>query len=188
MRRTIALPCAVPLLLAGCAEPARQPPPPTAVSTGELTTLTVESVDQTQRSVLVRGPAGRLATVRVGPQVRNLAQLRAGDRVIVEHAEAVAVQMARPGAAPAEAVGVAARAPAGARPGAAVAEAERVRVRIDAVDASTGTVSFHGPDGIRRRVRPRTPEMQAFARGLRPGDEVDVAVAEAVAVRVEPMR
>jgi hypothetical protein len=39
---------------------------------------------------------------------------------------------------------------------------------------------------VERTVAVRTPEMQAFLRTLKPGDQVDVAIAEAMAIRVEP--
>jgi hypothetical protein len=126
--------------------------------------------------------------MRIGPEVRNLAQVRAGDRVIVEHTEAIAARMARPGEPPVVAAEAEARRPAGARPGAASADAVRVRVTIDQVFGNGDTVSFTGPTGAKRTVAVRSPEMQAFARRLRPGEQVDVTFLDVVAITVEPAR
>jgi hypothetical protein len=49
-------------------------------------------------------------------------------------------------------------------------------------------VSFTGPTGAKRTVAVRSPEMQAFARRLRPGEQVDVTFLDVVGVTVEPAR
>jgi len=59
-------------------------PEPAAVGAAETHTAIVETVDQTARQVLLRGDEGSLHTVPLGPEVRNLAQLRSGDTVTVE--------------------------------------------------------------------------------------------------------
>jgi hypothetical protein len=64
--------------------------------------------------------------------------------------------------------------------------ATRARVRITAVDTTNNTVSFVGPSRVERTVAVRTPEMREFLKTLRPGNQVDVAIAEAMAIRVEP--
>jgi hypothetical protein len=68
----------------------------------------------------------------------------------------------------------------------AASEVLRMRVRIDQVDAGSGTVTFTHPQRGQRTVVVRDPRMLEFARQLRPGDEVDVGFAEAAAIRVEP--
>ena len=59
---------------------------------------------------------------------------------------------------------------------------------ITAVDPATNTVSFIGPNRIERTVTVRNPEVQAFIRRLRPGQEVDIVYEEALAISVTPMR
>ena len=171
-------------------------PPPAATSSPEPVHIieevesvaVVESVNQRTREVVLRGQDGDRVAVTAGPEVRNLAQLRRGDRVVVTYGEALAVEMAPPGVGgpPLEVAGGAVRARSGQRPGGAVGREVRARVRIEAVDRGTGRVAFVGPRGVRRVVTPREPEMVDFVRRLRPGDEVDVTYSEAVAVRVEP--
>ena len=81
---------------------------------------------------------------------------------------------ARPGSAPGE------------RPAAGAVAATRTRVRITAVDTANNVVSFIGPSRVERTVAVRAPELQEFLQTLKPGDQVDVAIAEAAAIRVEP--
>ncbi len=161
-------------------------PTPTMVEDQVTLLATVESVDPRAREVLLRGPAGNLLTVRVGPEAVNLPQLRAGDRVLVAYRQAVAVSLGAPGAAPPPVAGGGAIGAApGQRPAGAAFEEVRLRVRIDAVDRGSGTVTFTGPNRAQRIVVLRDPAMLDFARRLRPGDEVDIAYLEAVAFRVE---
>jgi hypothetical protein len=179
-------------ILAACTSPAPPPAPPppqpAAVIEESRFVAVVDSVNQRTREVVVRGPEGNRVTVTAGPEVQNLAQVRRGDRVVVTYGEALAVEMAPPGVGgpPVEITAAAARARPGQRPAGAAGQEVRARVRIEAVDPVTGRVAFIGPQGVRRVVAPQDPGMANFARQLRPGDEVDVTFAEAVAIRVEP--
>jgi hypothetical protein len=178
------------LAVAAPATRAQTAAPPPGVTMGEVTrlTATVESVDPTTREVLLRGEGGNLVTVKAGPEVRNLAQVRPGDQVVLDYQEAIAVEIVRPGDTrpPVSDLAAAGRAEPGQRPAGMAGEAVRVRVRIDAVDPGAGVVTFTGPRGATRRVAARQPAMRDFVRGLRPGEEVDIVYAEALAVRVEP--
>jgi hypothetical protein len=179
---------ALPLVaVIGCATPTPEPPAPVVVSTAREMVAAVDRVDARTRTVVVRGPDNRPQTLQLGPEVQNFAQIRRGDRVRVQYEEAIAVRMAAPGSTlePEAAVGGVRAAP-GQRPGAGTIAAARTRVSITSVDAANNRVSFVGPSRVERTVAVRTPEMQAFLRTLKPGDQVDVAIAEAMAIRVEP--
>lgn len=181
---------ALPLLgLAACAT-APQPAPapaPVVVSTAKEAVGVVERVNTRTREVTVRTPGEGRIVVVAGPEVQNFAQIRRGNNVRLRYEEAVAVRMAPRGTQmPAETAVGAARAEPGAQPGAAVVRTTRGRVTINAVDTAANTVTFTGPNRVRRTVAVRSPEMQAFIRTLRPGSQVDVAIAEATALSVEP--
>lgn len=173
------------------AAPAYAQPPREAVAARTATfTAIVESIDHRTRQIVLRGDDGSLETVVAGPAVRNLAQVRAGDTVVLELGEAIAVALANPadGAPPVGAGAAMARTEPGQLPGAGAAEGVRARVTVDSVNRRTGAVTFTGPAGVQRTVRPQRPDMIAFARGLRPGQQVDIVYGRSIAVRVEPMR
>ena len=178
------------LLAAGTA--AAQPPsaaqPPLERERVVRGEATVQSVDQASRAIVLRGQDGRLAAITAGPEVRNLAQVRAGDRVVIEYRDALALEMAAPGTTTTpEAAQLSGRTEPGERPGALVSEAVRLRVRIVSVNPEDGRVTFEAPAGLRSIV-PQDPRVRAFAAGLRPGDEVDVTWVEARAISVQPAR
>ena len=182
---------ALPLLgLGACAADRQQPvtpPAPTVVSTAKEAVGVVERVNPRTREVVVRVPGEDRVTLVAGPEMQNFAQIRRGNNVRVRFEEAVAVQLTPRGTNldPQLAVG-AARAEPGQRPAGAVVATTRATVTINSVDTTNNTVTFTGPRGARRTVAVRSPEMQAFIRTLQPGNRVNVAIAEARAISVEP--
>ena len=173
-------------VLGACQSPA---PPPTSVAHTMQLVATVESVDMSTRQVLLRTPDGARATVVAGPEVRNLPQLRAGDRVTITYQEAIAVEMAQPGSPPPDAAAlVAERAALGQLPGGAVRGVVTARVTVVSAAPDGTSVTFIGPSGVRHTADVRDPKMQSFVQHLKPGDQVDVGYAEELAVRVEPMQ
>ena len=191
MRSQTALSAAVGALLlsmlVACQSPA--PPPPTHVAQTRQLVATVESVDMSTRQVLLRTPDGNRATVVAGPEVRNLPQLRAGDRVNVTYHEAIAVQMAQPGTAPPNAAAlVTQRTAPGQLPGGAVSGVITARVNVVSVAPDGTSVTFTGPSGLFHTAEVSDPQMQSFVQRLRPGDQVDVGYANELALRVEPMQ
>jgi len=177
---TIRISLAAALLLATAAH--AQPATVTKAVEG---VATVESIDpQTREVVLSSG--GDLMTLKVGPEVRNLAQVHPGDKVRVTYAESLAAQMAKPGSPPVRAAEFAGRAKQGAKPGALAGRTVTARVKIVSVDKTANTVTFTGPAGKTSTVAVQDPGMQAFAAKLNPGDDVDVTYTEAIAMRVTP--
>ena len=147
----------------------------------------IESVDPATRQVLLRGPQGGMVTVAAGPEVRNFAQLKPGDQVVVTYREALAAELAKPGssAPPAQLVQRTSRAAPGATPGASAEQMIRARVKITGINRQHNTVSFVGPAQIERTVNVTDPDMQNFLKTLNVGDEVDLTYTEAIAVSVE---
>ncbi len=176
------------LVVPALAQPAPPPPAPASAERGMTVRATVESIDRRSRQVVLRSANGEHRTVRVGPEVRNLAQIHPGDVVVVTLGEAINLEMANPadGAPPVETLEAAARALPGRPPGGGAMQLVRARVTINAVDPSNGTVTFTGPMGVQRTVRPTNADISAFVRRLAPGELVDVTYGESVMIRVEP--
>ena len=177
--------CLLPLL-AACA----------SVNTQQTTTLNavVETVDPVAREILLRGDggsqSGALVTMVVSPQVTRLNQIRSGDRVTATYYQALAAQMVNvlsPSSQPFGGVAVS-RSDTADRPGGLVTRVRQGRVTITAVNSATGTVSFVGPGNLVRTVAPKNPDVQAFIRRLRVGDQVDIVYEEALAISIQPMQ
>jgi translation initiation factor IF-1 len=192
MRMTRIL-AAAALLAPGFAMAQTRPAPEPAVVTRSAERVAiVETVNMQERSVLLRGAGGAqdgaLATVRVGPAMRNLGQVRPGDRVVVTVTDSLVAALVRPDDRQGARAGatVVTRAAEGQRPGASVTEAERVRVRVDSIQPLRNRVFFTLPSGEQREARIEDPRLRQFVRGLNPGDMVDVVMLETVSLRVLP--
>lgn len=151
-------------------------------------TATVEAIDLATRMVTLAGPDGKSFVVQADEEVRNLAQVKAGDKVTVEYYEGLVAEMAPPGIAPdkvkvTEAMG---RAKPGERPAAAVGKATAATVVIEFVDPLRNVVHFKGPLGKTRIVKVMTPEFRTMLKTLKPGDQVTLTYFEAMAVSIKP--
>lgn len=150
---------------------------------------TVETIDQSTRTLVLREQeTGERAVVVAGPEVRNLAQVKEGDTVLLTYYIGVAAAVKPKGTAVSGPVtGVAAeRAGPGERPAAAVGQTLVSTVKVDSVDTSFNTVTFTRADGVTRTVGIENPDARKFIRTLKPGDAVEISYTEATAVSVEP--
>jgi len=159
------------------------------VSVSRLT-ATVKSIDMDTRMVTLLGPQGDEIAFQAGEQIRNLGQVRVGDKVTVEYYEGLLADLQTGAAAsqgaPMEEATAMARAPLGERPAGGVGKAVRARVVIEFVDPIRKVVHFTGPLGRTHIVKVMKPEFQAMLKNLKVGDQVDLTYFEALVVSVEP--
>lgn len=175
---------AVVLLLAGCAS---KPPEPLNIENRVEASAVVTHIDAATRTMTLRTDDGREDTVEVAQVVRNLEQVRVGDRVTVTYFEAVGATMRKPGDSTDETIDLGAgRAEPGQRPGGVIAAVRTVPVTIVSVDTKTHTVRFFSQDKRVRTITVANPDAQAYIARLKAGDEVIVTFSEALAIEVKP--
>lgn len=146
-------------------------------------TAVVRAVDQKSRKVTLEGSDGKPATFTAPPEVRNLDQLKVGDKVKATIAQQVdvSVQDESPGAA-AKYAEVAARAPRGAKPGALVAESFETVAKVTAIDRDNRTATLKFTDGDTMKI-PVREDVQLERYDV--GDYVVIRVTEQLTVLVE---
>ena len=171
-------------LATGCA----QTPAPLEVTETQKAVATVEAIDPASRLVTLKGADGRSLVVKAGPEVRNLPQVKVGDRVTVSYQEALLAEVVKPGTGSSGVSTMTSRAAPGERPSAEIVDEVRLPVKIYAVDTFQNIVEVTGPRGYNRRIKVADPKAREFIRGLKPGDEVQVTFREAFAVSVEPAK
>lgn len=149
---------------------------------------TIVGVDYEKREVTLEvpnKPGDNFVNVTVSDDVKNLSQIRFGDRVTVEYIEAVFVDLFRagdvdPGVSLAAAAGTAAP---GERPGEVVAKAVSAVAVIESIDRANELVTLRGPKGGRKVVKVRNPLNLEKAST---GDKVKVTFARGLAINVTP--
>ncbi len=153
-------------------------------------TATVDAVSMEKREVTLRGKDGKVQTIKVAPEARNLAQVKVGDQVTVSYYESFTAQMRmhdKPNEGFQTAAGAVAAAP-GERPGGAAAHSVASTVTIESIDLPGNQVTVRRADGAMATLPIRTDEGRKFVGTLKKGDVVDVMYMEAVAVDVTPAK
>lgn len=160
----------------------------TARSVEQLVTITarVEKIDLAKREVTLKGPLGNVATLVVGPEVKRLNEIKAGDDVTADYYIGIAAELRTPTeeekAQPFVVLEGSTKAPKTTAPGAAAARSIRVVATIEGLDRPTQTVTLKGPMGRYVTVRVQDPDVLMKPRL---GDTVVVTATEALAVSVE---
>jgi Cu/Ag efflux protein CusF len=152
------------------------------------TQATIAGVNYDTREVTLEvpnKPGDNFFDVAISDDVKNLSQIRFGDRVTVEYVEAVFVDLYRagevdPGVGFAAAVGTA---PPHERPARAVAKDVSVVAVIEAIDRENELVTLRGPQGMTKVVKARNP---ANLDKVKVGDKIKITFARALAVSVTP--
>ncbi|MBV1830173.1 preprotein translocase subunit YajC [Komagataeibacter sp. AV436] len=151
----------------------------------QTATATVESVDHEAGMILLRDKAGNLDTVRVDPDLRaKLPVLNPGDKIGLRIVRTIDAAIAPPGSPLPESTENAAGTRTGPHPHGMMVSFKRERVKVTGVDTTRNQVVFVDPDDITRVVLVRQKAMQDFLKTLKPGDEVDTTVMDAVSFSV----
>ncbi len=144
----------------------------------------VQAIDKAKRLVTLKGPEGNVFVVQAGPEVRNFDQIKVGDLVVVRYVEALTLELKKSGGGVRERVERegAARAKPGEAPAGAVGREVMVVADVVAVDAAKQSVRLRGPQ---RTVDLKVKDPEQF-KLIKVGDQVEATFTEAVAISVEP--
>ncbi len=146
-------------------------------------TATVEAIDQKTREVTLKGPKGDKITFVAGPEVKNLAQVKKGDELVVEYVQALAIDLKKSTKTAVSRTiveGGKAAAP-GQKPGVVVARQINVTAKIDAIDTKTNIVTLTGVEHT-VELKAKNPDN---LKGFKVGDFVDAVYVEAIAISVQ---
>jgi pyruvate dehydrogenase E2 component (dihydrolipoamide acetyltransferase) len=150
----------------------------------ESITATVKAVDVANRTITLQPAKGAAETIKVSEDVKRLAEIAPGDKVVIQVQQGLLLEMQQAGSAavtPTAAV-VAERAPTTEAPGGAVAAAVQATVVVTKIDLKKRTVVVKGPKG-NKYVVAVAPEAQL--ERLKVGDKFLATYSESVAVAVE---
>jgi len=157
-----------------------------AVAKGRLikATATVVDVDQKSRIVTLKGPEGNIFDIKAGDEVRNLAQVKAGDLVTLKYYQSIMLELVKGGKLPegTQKKTTRERAKPGEKPRGMIGEQVTVTAKITAVNKKEQTVSVKGPAGKTVVVKAQDPKN---LEKVKAGDEVLITYTEAVAIAVE---
>lgn len=153
-----------------------------AAGTAQLI-ATVEAIDAAVRTLTLKGSNGNVQTLGVGDELRNLLQVKVGDRVVVTYAQALALQLKKVGAEIRERVGRegGASAAPGARPATVVGREIALVGDVVAVNYVKQTLTLRGANQTVRLVVPDAVQLKTITTG----DQVHAIYTEALALAVK---
>jgi Cu/Ag efflux protein CusF len=144
---------------------------------------TVDAVDLQKRTVTLKGPDGKMKTLTIGPEARNLDQVKKGDQLKVKLIESVALFVRKasdpPDAAEAAEVAVA---PKGEKPGMLAVKTAEITGNVQAIDYKKRTVTLKGPEGNLTTLK--VGEAAKRFNEVKKGDQVVLRVTEALLIDV----
>ena len=145
--------------------------------------LEVVEIDHEKRSVKLKNENGDIEQIEVGDDVRNFDQVKVGDFVNVDYAEAIQVQVFKPEEAESGAFAdaVFARAEEGEKPGAAAVKNVTLVATISAIDLENKTVTLTDKEGNSKTFNPRKPEN---LEKVKVGDKVMFSFTQAMSITV----
>jgi len=151
----------------------------------EHLTATVESIDQANKTVMLRDQDGHRFAIEADQGA--LAQLKPNDEIKVAYQEAVAFSLQDPRTAPSAAPGTKIEEAVEQQQDNGLKVGRRVTttVKILSVAPRGEAVEFQVPEGPVRTVAIDDPKNQTEVQNLRPGDSVNVTYTEKLALAVD---
>jgi Cu/Ag efflux protein CusF len=146
-------------------------------------TGTVVSIDAANHRAVIKGSNGKVIPLDIGPEARNLEQVKVGDKVTVRYSQALTLTLMKDGkeirSKTEEMSGV--RTKAGERPGGAIGREIEVTADVTKVNTKTKTITLRGPEHS-LDLKVQDP---AQLKLIKVGDQVHATYVEAVALAVE---
>ncbi len=156
----------------------------TTIVASVTATATVTKINQKSREVTIKTDDGQQYSFVASSDVKNLAQVKKGDKITATYAESVAYQIRQHGTAGLATTDVAVVAQPGAKPAGVVAQQTMLTVTVTAIDPKVPSVTLKGPDGNKKTIKVQDPQK---LQGVKVGDVVDLTYTEAVAIKVDPV-
>jgi hypothetical protein len=161
--------------------------PGAVVAEGVSITATVEAIDYDKRTVDLKGPKGKVVTLKVGPEAKNFNQVKVGDKVRARYYDATAIYVRKPTDPPfAEETKAVQVAPPGGKPGAVAVNTTEMTARVEDIDYKTRTVTLRGPQ--QKTATVKVDKRVKRLNEVKKGDEIVIRHTEAVAIDVNPVK
>ena len=145
----------------------------------------VVAINNTTRVITLKGPRGKVVDVVAGDEVKNFAQIKVGDFVMVRYPQSLSLQLKKAKSAAGGVSGREAEAQAkpGERPAVAAVREVTAIAKVTVIDMKAKTITLKGPKGEQLTLAVHNPDQ---FKVVKVGDEVEVHYTEAAAISVEP--
>jgi hypothetical protein len=154
----------------------------TVTSEMRTETATVEAIEASTRTLTLKKPDGTFVQTVAGPDIKRFAEVKVGDTVNVRYYENVVIRLKQPGESDVVSGAKGTSGSEQALPGGTRAKQVTITATITAIDPSTPSITFTGPDGW--KYTSKVQDTAALAK-VKVGDRFDIVWTEAMLVSVE---
>jgi hypothetical protein len=145
-------------------------------------TATIQAIDSTARTVVLRDEKGDEDTYYAGPQITRFDELKVGDTVKTTYRESVVLQIRKPGEPEAPTTAVATTGGTGPLPAGTMASQQKMTVTVKAIDPDLPSITVTTSDG---RTVTRKVDDKKNLTGVNVGDLIDITYTRAILMSVE---
>jgi hypothetical protein len=145
-------------------------------------TGTVEALDAATRSITLKKPDGTFVTTVAGPDIKRFEEVKIGATVNVRYYENLIVRVKQPGESEVVSTAKGTTGSEQVLPGGTKAKQVTISATITAIDPTTPSITFTGPQGW--KYTSKVQDTEALAK-VKVGDKVDFVWTEAMLVSVE---
>jgi hypothetical protein len=157
-----------------------------AMAEGVKASALVTAIDKATRTFTLKGPEGRSFDVVAGDAVKNFAQIKVNDEVVVEYIRALTLEVKKGGGIRERVETTdAVRAKPGEKPAGAVGREVKVVADVIDVNPANKTITVKGPKGNIVELDVKNPD---HFKVVKKGDQIEAHYVEAVALSVEPAK
>jgi hypothetical protein len=152
----------------------------TKVIPGETKTVTatVESIEQSTRSITLKGPEGNYLTMTVPASVQRFDNIKVGDTLTAKYYESLILRLKPEGEASVDTDSAKLTPTAGRDlPGGTAATQRTITATITAIDPGVPSITFSGPNNW--KYTSRVEDKNALSK-VKVGDRVDITWTQAV--------
>jgi hypothetical protein len=143
---------------------------------------TVETINHDNRAVTIKTADGKFDTIKVPKSAKRFDELKVGDKVSATYNNSVAVRMHPPGEPPIDTVSKTSTMGQEERPGGTAAVQQTLTATVEAIDPSTSSITFTGPNGWKYSRHIVDPTV---LQKVKVGDQVDIFWNTDLTVKVE---
>ena len=147
-------------------------------------TARVQAISRKNRILTLKFPDEKVAKVKVGPEVKNFAEIGVGDTIKAEFRDEVEIFVVGPGGKPAWNEVQEIKPTKGVKPGTAIIRAYEYSAVVTEIDYASRRVTLKGTDGKLVKVTGK-PEIRRFNE-IKVGDMVVARLIEAIDIDITP--
>ena len=148
-------------------------------------TATIEAIEQSTRSLTLKGKDGKVVTFTAPVELKRFAELKVGDTITATYYENIVLRLKAPGEKDVDTTAESATTGSGQKPGGTLGGQRTITATITAIDPKVPSITFSGPNNWTYSSR---IEDKDVLKQVKVGDRLDITWTQAVLISADPAK